>query len=384
MLGGELERPAAGSSLEGLELTASASSEFEAMPAGGTLDGFEATSFEAPKVESAETPGDGAFAVASEASDSSDVEFLDASEAVEEPASHAPSPPRLTPLSMPAIPEPQSFSGIELPEIELDSDGDVEPSFDVIDADEMEGSSLPAFGGGESVMDALPEMDLDAEPETVVPAISDAVVAELLSESVTESVTETVSEPVPEAPVRRKRPTPSYVNLSDILHDEDEPTSARMTIGEPKQTGDHEADFQHILQEFRDGIEKTIPMDDATSHFDLGIAFREMGLVDDAIAEFQIASRSKQKRVESIEALGGCFLDKREPGVARTLLLKALDEPNVAHGDDTLRGVLYLLGLASEALGAREDGLRYYQRVYAVDIRFRDVAARIQTLQQIA
>jgi hypothetical protein len=46
--------------------------------------------------------------------------------------------------------------------------------------------------------------------------------------------------------------------------------------------------------------------------------------------------------------------------------------------------VLYLLGLASESLGAREDGLRYYQRVYAVDIRFRDVAARIQTLQQSA
>jgi tetratricopeptide (TPR) repeat protein len=175
------------------------------------------------------------------------------------------------------------------------------------------------------------------------------------------------------------------VNLSDILHDDDdEPQSARMTIGEPKQTGDHEADFQHILQEFRDGIERTIPSDDADSHFDLGIAFREMGLIDDAIAEFQIASRSRLRRVESIEALGGCFLDKHEPAVARTLLLRALDEPSVANGDDTLRGVLYLLGLASEALGAREDGLRYYQRVYAVDIRFRDVAARIQTLQQPA
>ena len=37
------------------------------------------------------------------------------------------------------------------------------------------------------------------------------------------------------------------MNLSDILH-EDEPKSARMTIGEPQQTGDHEADFQHILR----------------------------------------------------------------------------------------------------------------------------------------
>jgi tetratricopeptide (TPR) repeat protein len=107
-----------------------------------------------------------------------------------------------------------------------------------------------------------------------------------------------------------------------------------------------------------------------------------MGLLDDAIAEFQIASRSRLKRVESIEALGGCFMDKGEPAVAASLLRRALDEPMVAQNDDILRGVLYLLGRASEAIGAREDGLRYYQRVYAVDIRFRDVAARIQTLQQ--
>jgi tetratricopeptide (TPR) repeat protein len=173
------------------------------------------------------------------------------------------------------------------------------------------------------------------------------------------------------------------VNLAEILR-EDEPTTARMTIGEPRQTGDHEADFQHILSEFRDGIERTIPFDDADSHFDLGIAFREMGLIDDAIAEFQIAARSRLKRVESIEALGGCFLDKDEPSVAVTLLKRALDEPAAAQGDDTLRGVLYLLGRASEQIGARDEGLRYYQRVYAVDIRFRDVAARIQTLQQPA
>jgi len=183
--------------------------------------------------------------------------------------------------------------------------------------------------------------------------------------------------------MRPKRPTPTYVNLAEILRD-DEPTTARMTIGEPQQTGDHDADFQHILQEFRDGIEKSISIDDADSHFDLGIAFREMGLLDDAIAEFQTAARSRLKRVESIEALGGCFLDKGQPVIARTILQRALEDSAATLADDTLRGVLYLLGRASEEVGARDDGLRYYQRVYAVDIRFRDVAVRIQNLQQPA
>ncbi|MBC7842711.1 MAG: tetratricopeptide repeat protein [Gemmatimonadaceae bacterium] len=370
MLGGDLERPNSASGLEGLELTAPAAVEFDAMSRSGTLDGFEATSFESPSPEvehddSADADEDESVGQNAEMA-SAEIEFLEI-----EPSTGSadgmpslPAPPRLTPLSMPAIaPEPQSFSGIELPGVDLDSD-EIEPTFETLESADV--SNAADFDGAGS-LGALPEMDMDSIPD--LPPVEEPV-AEIPS-------------PPPES-YRKKRPTPSYVNLSDILHEDDEPTSARMTIGEPKQTGDHEADFQHILQEFRDGIEKTIPMDDATSHFDLGIAFREMGLVDDAIAEFQIASRSRQKRVESIEALGGCFLDKREPAVARSLLVRALDEPSVAHGDDTLRGVLYLLGLASEALGAREDGLRYYQRVYAVDIRFRDVAARIQTLQQPA
>ncbi len=378
-IGGDLQRPAPTASLEGLELTTPAGVEFDEMPTSGTLDGFEATSFEAP-ARSAVEQGQGAvddapvldedFVAGGEGDQAVEVEFLDvssdeasfdASPAVPHdipPSPPLPSTPRPTPLNTMVVPPPpQAFGADDLSGIELDS-ADLS-TFGSLESSAPELGGLPMFADSEAVLEAAPEAAAAAPaPEPPAP-------------------------PAPPAS-RPKRPTPSYVNLSDILHDEDEPKSARMTIGEPKQTGDQEADFRHILQEFRDGIEKTIPMDDADSHFDLGIAFREMGLIDDAIAEFQIASRSRLRRVESIEALGGCFLDKQEPGVARTLLVRALDDPSVAHGDDTLRGVLYLLGLASEALGAREDGLRYYQRVYAVDIRFRDVAARIQTLQQPA
>ena len=375
MLGGDLARPAATSSLEGLELTAEPSVELDAMVSAGTLDGFEATSFETPATSDFQTQTTEASTELPQDVATGEVEFLDVALAETVPAtiSSAPSmpaPARLTPLSMPAIPAaPQSFSAVELPDASPSMDDLAIADFGPLDTSSVGDSDDSGFSARDDALAGLPALEL-SEPEAAEPEPAHEPVA---------------IAPEPPPPLRRKRPTPSYVNLSDILHDDDdEPQSARMTIGEPKQTGDQEADFRHILQEFRDGIEKTIPIDDAVSHFDLGIAFREMGLVDDAIAEFQIASRSKQKRVESIEALGGCFLDKREPAVARTLLMRALDDPSVAHSDDTLRGVLYLLGLACEALGARDEGLRYYQRVYAVDIRFRDVAARIQTLQQPA
>jgi tetratricopeptide (TPR) repeat protein len=339
MLGGELVAPKPLGTLEGLETTEQPRSELGDSPTASTLEGFEATSFgndadEAPaEVEPEES--------------NEEVEFIDIAPA---PTAAPPALAAMEELETLDFDAADNMSGIMAEDGADSGFGTIETS----SAGAPSGAFLPTMGTGDI---ELPDVD-------IAPIVAAPI--------------------APEAPFRPKRPTPTYINLADILRD-DEPSTPRMTIGEPKQSGDQVGDFENILQEFRDGIEKIIPADDATSHYDLGIAFREMGLLDDAIAEFQAASRSRLKRVESIEALGGCFMDKNEPTVARSLLLRALDEPNVSDdGDYTLRGILYLLGLASEAIGAREEGLRYYQRVYAVDIRFRDISARIQNLQQPA
>ena len=67
--------------------------------------------------------------------------------------------------------------------------------------------------------------------------------------------------------------------------------------------------------------------------------------------------------------------------IASTILQRALAE---GHGDDQLVGVLYLLGYASEALQRWSDAIAYYQRVFAVDIQFRDVAERLTMLERVA
>jgi tetratricopeptide (TPR) repeat protein len=376
MLGGESNVRPPAAALEGLELTAAPPTlDLSTVQAGSTLEGFESTSLAGPEespemaaaapASVAETPAPEAVfedVFGDDATDSDDVAFLE----IESPQSAGSLPmlSNLTPFDLPAI-----GSNVGAPDR---PSGIIEPdeTHDLLD-------EIPSFGTVETAFTTNAGV---SPTEALAVTNPEELVARLLPDP---EPTPAPVAAVPEPPPRPKRPTPTYINLADILR-EDEPETPRMTIGEPQQTGDHDGDFEHILQEFREGIEKTIPMEDAESHFDLGIAFKEMGLLEDAIAEFQIASRSRVKRVESIEALGGCFMTKGEPAVARTLLLRALDEPSSNHNDDTLRGVLYLLGLASEALGARDDGLRYYQRVYAVDIRFRDVASRIQTLQQPA
>jgi tetratricopeptide (TPR) repeat protein len=100
-----------------------------------------------------------------------------------------------------------------------------------------------------------------------------------------------------------------------------------------------------------------------------------MGLLDEAIAEFQKALRGTEHRVRAYEALGQCFVEKEQYQIAVAILLRALGDKQST--DDMLVGVLYLLGYASEMMRRWVDAQRFYERVFAVDIDFRDVNERL-------
>jgi len=170
-----------------------------------------------------------------------------------------------------------------------------------------------------------------------------------------------------------------FVSLGDWLREDEEPKSTRMVVEEKEPTGDEDADFQDMLRKFKQGVAQNVEDEDHESHYDLGVAYKEMGLLDEAIAEFQKALRGTQRRVRTFEALGQCFLEKGQLPVALTILQRALVEPGV--GDDQLVGVLYLLGYASEGLKKHVEAKGYYDRVFAVDIQFRDITARLEAVE---
>jgi len=160
------------------------------------------------------------------------------------------------------------------------------------------------------------------------------------------------------------------------------PKSTRMVAEEKPPTGDEQADFQEMLKRFKQGIAENVDEEDYESHYDLGVAYKEMGLMDEAVAEFQKSLRGTAHRVRTYEALGQCFLDKQQYQVAASVLSRAVA---LGEGDDHhLVGVLYLLGQATEALNKPGSALDYYQRVFAVDIEFRDVAERISEIERKA
>src|SRR5213082_298187 len=170
-----------------------------------------------------------------------------------------------------------------------------------------------------------------------------------------------------------------WVDLSAMILDEELPErDTRMKVADEEPTGDEEQDFQDMLQRFKQRIDENIDEADFQAHYDLGVAFKEMGLLDEAIAELQKALRAPEGKLRSSEALGVCFVEKGAHVVAESILRRALDLP--ASGDQERLGILYWLGRALEEQGKRGEARDLYGRVFAVDIRFKDVGARQKAL----
>jgi tetratricopeptide (TPR) repeat protein len=173
----------------------------------------------------------------------------------------------------------------------------------------------------------------------------------------------------------------SFVNLSDWLRDEEPPKSTRM-VSPGEEEPQEQQDFADMLTKFKQGVTSNVDDTDHESHYDLGVAYKEMGLLDEAISEFQKALRGTEQRVRTYEALGQCFVEKRQYQIAMTILHRALNDAGAS--DDTLVGVLYLLGYASESLQKWEEAVGYYERVFTVDIQFRDVGDRLSAVERKA
>ena len=171
------------------------------------------------------------------------------------------------------------------------------------------------------------------------------------------------------------------MNLGDLLRADDGPRSTRMVVEEKAPTGDEQADFAEMLRKFKQGVAENVDDEDFESHYDLGVAYKEMGLLDEAVASLQRALRGTAHRARTYEALGQCFIEREQYPVASAVLQRALREPDA--DDEQLVGVLYLLGRAAEAMNQREAALSYYQRVFAIDIEFADVAKRMDAPQQV-
>jgi tetratricopeptide (TPR) repeat protein len=136
-------------------------------------------------------------------------------------------------------------------------------------------------------------------------------------------------------------------------------------------------DLGALLSEFQRGIESQLS-GDAQGHYDLAMAYREMGLLDHAIESFRMALGHPVLAGRAAEMLGRCLLDQGRFDDAIAEIGAALERPGL--DPEGVLGLQYLLGLALEAAGRTGDAVAVFEQVFAVQPNYHDVAQKLRTL----
>jgi tetratricopeptide (TPR) repeat protein len=139
-----------------------------------------------------------------------------------------------------------------------------------------------------------------------------------------------------------------------------------------------EQSLEEIVEGFKKGVAEHLSPTDYDTHFNLGIAYREMGLIDEAIGEFQLSAKDSRYLVSCCSMLGLCFLDKGLPELAIKWYRRGLEAEEIGE-EDTL-GLLYDMGCAYLAMGDNAGAYKTFVDVYGINTNYRDVVARIEEL----
>jgi tetratricopeptide (TPR) repeat protein len=140
-----------------------------------------------------------------------------------------------------------------------------------------------------------------------------------------------------------------------------------------------EQSLEEIVEGFKRGVAENLSTEDYDTHFNLGIAYREMGLLDEAIGEFQIACKRPELFVECTSLLGLSFLEKGLPDLAVKSYRRGLEKGELTE-DQTL-GLMYDLAEAYLVAGDREKARDTFAEVYGINSHYRDVVARVEELR---
>lgn len=140
-----------------------------------------------------------------------------------------------------------------------------------------------------------------------------------------------------------------------------------------------------LFAEFKEDVEdSTTERDDPDTHYNLGMAFKEMGLLDEAIGELQKVAQaidhgaSFPQTMQAYTWLAQCFVDKGVPEASFRWYERAL---KLATDEETRTAIHYEMGCAYEIAGNKPQSLAHFTEVYGSNIDYRDVAERIKALK---
>ncbi len=135
------------------------------------------------------------------------------------------------------------------------------------------------------------------------------------------------------------------------------------------------------------GLEESeaVEDNDYETHYHLAIAYKEMGLMEESIREFQDAINmvraddGSRRFFQCCNLLGHCFMEQGMPNLALMWYRRALETPNL--NDEEKQALLYETANAYEIGGETPKAVEYFEQIYAVNVDYRDVSSRLESLR---
>jgi len=147
------------------------------------------------------------------------------------------------------------------------------------------------------------------------------------------------------------------------------------TFSEPEQ----QVDVEEVFAKFKEGVAKQISVDDAQSHYDLGLAYKEMGLLEDAVREFEVAARDAKRECVCRSMIGMIQIERGNINEAIDALMRGLKAKVRNPEQETV--LEFEVAACYETKRMTQKALEFYQKAARRDPTYRDVQDRIRRLK---
>jgi tetratricopeptide (TPR) repeat protein len=184
------------------------------------------------------------------------------------------------------------------------------------------------------------------------------------------------AEPEPEpVQVDEDIPEPETVKIETI----DLAAELAQELDAAAEDEDFQVSFADVFDEFKRGVAEQVDDSDHQTHYDLGIAYKEMGLLDDAVREFGLAVRAPDAQIGALTMIGICKLELGRTSDALEHFLQGLNSDAVT-AEEAL-ALRFEIGRAYESMGKLGEATKFYEKVHAMDASFRDVTTRLREVK---
>jgi len=227
------------------------------------------------------------------------------------------------------------------------------------------------------------EQDLKSQPKVKPSSLPSTLKDESASiepeqKAVRARFTKPIYEKLPQANSLSSKEAASFFDLSNELKEEIGELESELSKPKPSDDEDYLSP-EEVISEFKRGISRTVAKDDYQTHYHLGIAYKEMGLLDEAIHEFEMAQGDFRKLADCASMIGLCLMGKRDYQGAISVYKKILAQSSPQAPE--VLGLSYELADSYIGNGNLHDAYKLFARIRDIDPSFRDVRRRAKELE---